>query len=273
MINPDLPESYEFAEGMVRYGKCGSGPDVLLVHGTPWSSFCWHRMLPTLTSCYTVYYYDLIGYGRSEMRSQQNVSLAVQGQLLAELVEHWGLQRPRVVAHDFGGAIALRAHLLHQVDFEKLALIDAVALSPWGSAFFAHVRQHESAFAGVPPYIHRAIVEAYVRGAMTSDPDAALLNALVSPWLSENGQAAFYRQIAQADEKYTDAIEPLYADMRCPVSIFWGEDDAWIPLSTGVRLHESMPHSTFTSVSNAGHLAPLEASEFVNEKIVSFFSE
>lgn len=272
MTDLDLPDSYPFREGLVRYGISGQGPDVVLVHGTPWSSFSWHRLLPVLSRQFTVHYYDLIGYGRSEMRSQQNVSLATQGQLLTELVAHWGLRRPRVVAHDFGGAISLRAHLLHKVEFEKLALIDVVALAPWGSPFFAHVRQHQTAFAGVPPYIHRAIVQAYISGAMTGEVDAALLEVLVSPWTSERGQAAFYRQIAQADQKYTDAIEPLYAGISCPVSILWGEDDAWIPLSTGRRLHELIPRSTFTAVPDAGHLAQLQASDFVNEKIVSFLS-
>src|SRR2546422_9696711 len=87
-------------------------------------------------------------------------------ELLAELLDHWALERPDVVAHDFGGATALRTHLLNGKDYRTLTLIDPVALAPWGSPFVKHVRQHEAAFRGVPAYIHEAIVAAYVRGAV-----------------------------------------------------------------------------------------------------------
>jgi len=39
------------------------------------------------------------------------VSLDVQGEVLAALLAHWGLDAPHVVAHDYGGAVALRAYV------------------------------------------------------------------------------------------------------------------------------------------------------------------
>jgi len=210
------------------------------------------------------------GYGQSEMRSGQNVSLELQGRLLAQLIDHWGLSAPRVVAHDFGGAVSLRAHLLHGTEFTKLALIDVVALAPWGSPFFAHVKKHETAFAGVPAYIHRAIIEAYVRGAFHEAPEAEVLDSLLAPWLTEQGQAAFYRQIAQADQRFTDEIEGAYGEIRCPVSLLWGQQDDWIPLETGERLHAAIPDSTLTVVSDAGHLVQLEQSDVINDHIRNF---
>lgn len=38
----------------------------------------------------------------------------------------------------------------------------------------------------------------------------------VEPWLGVEGQAAFYRQIAQADQRYTDEVEPLYGQITAP---------------------------------------------------------
>ena len=220
-----------------------------------------------------VHVYDLPGYGQSEMRHGQDVSLGVQGLVLAEMIEHWSLTRPLVAGHDFGAAIALRAHLLGRVDFAALALLNAVALAPWGSPFFAHVRRHTDAFAEVPAYIHKAIVEAYIRCAMTgriADSDFA---ALVAPWLTETGQRSFYRQIAQADQKFTDEIEPLYGAIRCPSLVIWGEDDPWIPLATGLRLHRAIRGSQFRTVAGAGHLVQLEAPDAVAQYLLTFFSE
>ena len=68
------------------------------------------------------------------------------GHVFADLLAHWGLERPHVVAHDFGGAVSLRAHLLHGATFASLALIDVVALRPWGSPFFSLVNNHAEVF-------------------------------------------------------------------------------------------------------------------------------
>ena len=104
------------------------------------------------------------------------------------LLDHWGMERPDVVAHDFGGATALRAHLLNGKDYRSLTLIDPVALTPWGSPFVQHVRQHEAAFSGLPDYIQRAIVPAYIRGAIKRDIPDEELDPYVQPWLGDPGK-------------------------------------------------------------------------------------
>lgn len=266
-----LPHRFETEQGLVRYGTSGKGPPLVLVHGTPWSSFSYSKIHDRLTRDYTVYSYDLIGYGQSEMRDDQNVSLDIQGQILADLLDYWDLQDPFIVAHDFGGAISLRAHLLHQKEYKKLLLMNVVAMAPWGSPFFAHVREHEAVFAGVPEYIHKAILEAYIHGALFQGLSDKDLSGLTTPWLTGGGQRAFYRQIAQADQKYTDEIEPLFSNIRCPVRILWGEEDKWIPIQTGWRLNQAIGQNDFHPVSAAGHLIQLEQPELVLEKMREFF--
>jgi pimeloyl-ACP methyl ester carboxylesterase len=258
-----LPETFYFEGQAVRFGCIGRGdqPPLVLVHGTPFSSVVWRRIAPHLTDRRQVFYYDLLGYGRSEMRSSQDVSLAVQGRLFAALLRHWGVTKPDVVAHDFGGCTALRAHLLHGCEYDSLTLIDPVALAPWGSPFVRHVRDYEAAFAGLPPYIHAAIVPAYITGAAFQALPAPTLQLYVEPWLGASGQAAFYRQIAQMDQRYTDEIESRYGEMRCPVSIVWGEQDKWIPLERGRELAKRIKGSSLRVVPEAGHLVQEDAPE------------
>src|SRR5258708_7617539 len=99
-----------------------------MVHGTPWSSWTWRRIAPRLAERFSVYVFDLLGFGVSDQRHGQDVSLAAHGARLSELLEYWGLERPALVAHDIGGAVALRAHLLHHRPVRALALVDVVAL-------------------------------------------------------------------------------------------------------------------------------------------------
>jgi pimeloyl-ACP methyl ester carboxylesterase len=267
-----LPETFTFEGDAVRYGILGTNdkPPLVLVHGTPFSSIVWRRIAPHLTQQRQVFYFDLLGYGRSEMRIDQDVSLAVQGRLFAALLEHWHLIRPDVVAHDFGGCTALRGQLLHGREYRSLTLIDPVALAPWGSPFVRHVREHEIAFAGLPPYIHAAIVPAYIAGAAFRSLSAQALQLYVDPWLGESGQAAFYRQIAQMEQRYTDEIESRYSEIRCPVMILWGEEDSWIPIARGRELASRIPGATLHCIPNAGHLVQEDAPEAIVAALLGF---
>jgi pimeloyl-ACP methyl ester carboxylesterase len=268
-----LPESFDFDGQSVRYGVIGSGEPMVFVHGTPFSSQVWRRIAPIAARTRRVFYFDLLGYGMSEQRDGQDVSLGVQNRLLAALLAHWRIDRPDVVAHDFGGATALRAALLNGCEYRSLLLIDPVAVAPWGSPFVRHVRQHEAAFAGVPAYIHQAMLDAYLQGAVHRPLDAQTLRIHSSPWTGATGQAAFYRQIAQMDQRYTDEVEPGYGTLRCPVSILWGEEDGWIPIERGEALAAMIPGARFTRVAGSGHLMQEDAPEAIVGELLGFLQQ
>ncbi len=263
-------DTIETRAGRVAAGAAGDGPALVLAHGWPWSSYSWSRVIPALAETHRVYWFDMPGYGRSEMREDQRTSLDVQGEVFAETLAHWRLDRPRVVAHDFGGAVTLRAHLLHGCDYERYVLMNVVAMRPWGSEFFDHVGRHVDAFMGLPPHIHRAVVEAYIRGALAHPIAEEDVEALVAPWLTEKGVGSFYRQFAEADERYTADVEPMFGAVRCPVRIIWGADDPWIPLERGRALHALMPQAGFETLSGVGHLPQLEAPERVAAALSAF---
>ncbi|WP_322048162.1 alpha/beta hydrolase [Paraburkholderia sp. J67] len=268
-----LDRCYEFRGQAVRYSIRGEGSPLIFVHGTPFSSYVWRRIAPHFYAIHRVHCYDLLGYGQSEQRQGQDVSLGLQNLLLAELLDHWAVERPDVVAHDFGGATALRAHLLGGKEYRSLTLIDPVALSPWGSPFVQHVRQHEAAFGGLPEYIHRAIVPAYVRGAIQRPMTDEEIHPYVQPWLGAVGQAAFYRQIAQMDQRYTEEVSALYSKVRCQTLVLWGEDDQWIPAERGRQLQLAIPGAQLQVIANAGHLVQEDAPEAIVAALLRFLSE
>lgn len=258
-----LNHRYKFRCQDIAWGSIGSGEPIVLVHGTPFSSQVWRRIAPWLARRRTVYFFDLLGYGESEKRQDQDVSLGVQNEVLAEILSHWALKHPEVVAHDFGGATVLRGYYLQGLRYSKLTLIDPVALSPWGSPFVQHVRKHEEAFSGLPAYAHDALLGAYLQGASFKGLSVEALETYSRPWQGSVGQTAFYRQIAQMDKKYTDEIEPKYGKLDCPTQILWGEEDRWIQIATGERLAGLMTNGQLVRIPNAGHLVQEDAPEAI----------
>ena len=73
----------------------------------------------------------------------------------------------------------------------------------------------------------------YIAGASHTTLIADRTEALLEPWLTRAGQAAFYAQIAQADVRHTDEVADRLGQVRCPTTVLWGEHDAWIPVGPG----------------------------------------
>ncbi|GAA0561426.1 alpha/beta fold hydrolase [Actinomadura livida] len=266
--------TYRSGSGEVRWDVLGDqdAAPVVLLHGTPFSSYVWRGVARALATTHRVYVWDMPGYGTSEMSDGQDVSLAAQGHVFTEMLAHWGLDEPTVVAHDFGGAVALRAHLLHGARYRALALVDPVALAPWGSPFFRLVGANTKVFEQLPPALHGALVREYVSSASHRGLHPAVLDALVDPWLGDVGQPAFYRQIAQAEQRYTDEIQGRYGELDLPVLICWGASDTWIPVAKAHELATLVPGARLRLIDGAGHLVQEDAPAELTAVLTAFLT-
>jgi pimeloyl-ACP methyl ester carboxylesterase len=264
----NLPNVFEFEGQRIRWGMIGEGAPLVFVHGTPFSSVIWRRIVPYFASRRRVYFYDLLGYGQSEMRDGQDVSLGVQNIAFAALLDHWGLESPDVVGHDFGGTTVLRAHLLGAKNYRSLTLIDPVAFAPW--ILPVSLSRHAAVLAELPDFAHRAIVPAYVSGASHRPLLPETMALYAEPWFSESGQPGFWRQLAQFDERYTDELEPMYEQIRCPVMILWGEEDGWISVEDGRKLATRIPGSILKVIPDAGHMVQEDAPEAIVAALLGF---
>ena len=253
----NLPHQWDTGDGRVRWAVFGSGPPVVLLHGTPFSSYIWRKVAPGLAADHRVYVWDMLGFGASDMEAH-DVSLQRQTEIFCELLAHWGLDAPRVVAHDVGGAVALRATLLHGVAFSALTLIDAASVSGWGAGgFFRSVHEHPDVFSGLPDWATDALVEAKVRSGSSAGLDPDALRAYLAPWRTAAGRHAFYRQYAQGGEVHTDPLQGLLGSATVPIDVIWGADDDWLDLAYARRLADALPGPTrLAVVPGAGHMVP-----------------
>jgi pimeloyl-ACP methyl ester carboxylesterase len=267
-----LSKSYDSAAGTVAYEVLGRGAPVVLVHGTPSWSYLWRNVANELAGRFTVYVCDLLGYGSSEKREGQDVSIAAQTRLLAELLDLWQLEQPCIAGHDFGAAITLRLILLDGRRFRRVALCDAVTFAPWITPFSRHVQRHLEAFQTVPEHIHRQMIATHLRSAIARDIPDGELEPYLRPWLGPVGQAAYYRQVAQFDERFTREIEPRYGEIHTPTLVLWGEQDGWLTPELGRRLADAIPDARLAYVPNAGHFLPEDQPRAVAEALAAFFA-
>ncbi len=164
------------------------------------------------------------------------------------------------MAHDLGGLVALRAHLVEGAAYASLFLVDVVAVPPSGSPFFRFVQDHPGAArrSSRPTSTRRSSART---SATRRHRDLApeVLDALVEPWTGAEGQPAFYRQIDDYDLALLDENERALPELDLPVRILWGTEDTWIPLETGRRFAALVPGAVLTEVPEAGHLVQYDA--------------
>ncbi|MGL3105813.1 alpha/beta fold hydrolase [Bradyrhizobium sp. BR 1432] len=270
MARWDLRDRFSFEGQSIAWGVAGEGRPAVVVHGSPFSSREWRRIVPWLARHRRVFYYDLLGYGQSA-KPDADVLHEAQNGLLAALAGHWSIDRPDIIAHDFGGSAALRAHLLDGVEYRSLMLIDPVAISPQGSVLVQAAKAHPGVFSGLPAYVHEAILRAYISAAVKYRLREEDMRAYIEPWLGGEGQNAFWRQIAQMDDKYSQEVEGRYGEIRCPVAILWGEEDEFIPLVDGKELARRIPDSSFTVIPDAKHLVQEDAPEAIVAAALDFW--
>ena len=120
----------------IAYGVHGEGDPVVLLHGTPSSSYIWRNILPPLIEAgYKVHLYDLLGYGLSERPQNPNIDTSVTGQvqIFESLLEVWGLEDFHFIAHDIGGGVAQRFGIQSPERLRSLTMIDVVSFDSWPS--------------------------------------------------------------------------------------------------------------------------------------------
>lgn len=105
----------------------GDGPDVVLVHSLGYCALHWQPLAQELTKRFHTYAVDLRGHGRStaELTSHEQPWLD-----LIHLTEKLNLQRPLVVANEFGSYYGAIAAIEHPQMFRGMVSIGALVARP-----------------------------------------------------------------------------------------------------------------------------------------------
>ena len=274
-----LNQSFNYKGVSVKWMSFGSGPPLIFLHGTPWSSHLWLPIARCFARSFTVYLYDLPGYGQSVVPPTEETSFSPtypeQTKAFCALLDHWRASgdqeafHPHVVAHDIGGAIVLRALLLEGRMFSSLALVDCGASYPVDEAFFALVRENTSVFTSLPSTLHEALLREYIRGASFKGLRKDQEDMLAAPWMTADGQRAFYAQIQAQRNEHVEELRRHYRMIDTPTHIIWAVNDTWVPVERAHILQKAIG-GTLKLIDNAGHLVHMDAPEELTVELLDW---
>jgi pimeloyl-ACP methyl ester carboxylesterase len=126
-VEKALPPRGQFIEvsgARIHYLDKGSGPPIVILHGLggQMGNFT-YALLERLTDEFRVILMDRPGSGYSRRAPGATGRLTEQASIVAEFIRKLGLDRPLLVGHSLGGAIALGVALDHPEVVKALALV------------------------------------------------------------------------------------------------------------------------------------------------------
>ena len=256
-----MPSSYvNLRNGRMHYIDAGSGPPILLVHGTPTNSYEFRHLIAALSATHRCIAPDHLGFGKSDRPASFAYTPEAHAEVLREFVEHLHLDRFTLVVHDFGGPIGLPLAVSEQCGVDRVVIINTWA---WplnddpkmarGAAFIAGgvgrwlYRYANASLRLIMPSAYgnkrkltKAIHQQYLDVFRDRDARVLVLHTLAKALL---GSRAHYQWL----------LDRLGALRRIPVLIVWGmKDSAFQPYQLA-RWQSLLPHATVARIEDAGH--------------------
>ena len=253
----------------LHYVSKGSGRPVVFIHGNPGSHQDYSmEVLGRVAQSYRAFAFDRPGHGYSERHNGAATTVEVQARLLCEAWHKLSIEKPMLVGHSWGGAVALAAALKYEDELSGLVLL-APAAYPSDSNEWWTVVPHIPWLGNLlvkmfAPLIGRGIVRASLKEAYHPEPvqENYLRSAAVLWTRPEQVKAC-----AADDRSLNDSLKVLserYAEIRLPVVIVAGDSDLLLePNSQSRRLHQTISGSELVVLQRTGHQIPQTRPESV----------
>ena len=258
----------------VFYECSGSGPAVMLLHGWGCNHTFWAPIAQVLSRSYTVYNFDLPGFGQSdEPMAVWGVNEYVE-MLEAFVWEHCSeagasagrpgagseaggaLPAVSLVGHSFGGRMSILYASRNPVT--RIALVDAAGVRPKRTlGYYRRVYTYKFKRWLVLNVFHR--------------PD------LFEQWRAHQGSADYKAASVRMKPIFSKVVnqdlKEFLPAIQAPVLLFWGEKDTATPLADAQMMKRLIPSETrLVVIPGAGHFAAfIEGKKQFADEMRAFF--
>jgi pimeloyl-ACP methyl ester carboxylesterase len=251
----------------------GAGRPVVLIHGNPGSSQDWTRLFGPLAANHKAIAFDRPGHGQSQRPKKGDTTVEVQARLLHDALQQLHIERPIVVGHSWGGAMALVYAINYPKEVAGVVLVapavyesqDAVSLV---TDIAAAPVIGDAANSVLTPLFGASVVRSELKKAFSPDPVPENYLRSVLPELTSQKKVKWY---SIDDALLNDCLKkfsPRYSEISVPVSILAGDSDLIVSEKDNAeRLHQALPKSHLLVLAKTGHEIPFTRWQAVVDEI------
>ncbi|MBB5953943.1 pimeloyl-ACP methyl ester carboxylesterase [Saccharothrix tamanrassetensis] len=263
-----------------RYLAAGDGHPVLLIHGEGSVAEQWYDILRGLAGSYRVIAVDLPGYGYT--KPIPDGSVPALASFVGRFVRALGLERPVLIGHSLGGAVAVHAALARPNRVPALVLVSSAgmgrAISP------AYIIQAVTPLGDLT----RFLVPVLPFGPQLLVASTALTGScrpwrISAPWWSSQAHAAstpVALETALRSQRSSVGLlgqkKPILGrlpELPMPTLVAWGLRDRQVPFWQGIAARRRLRRGRLALVPCSSHLLPLEAPEDLLKAVRPFLAD
>ncbi len=234
----------------------GDAVPLVLLHGLLVTHHAFRRIIDVLAQHRRVIALDLPGCGESDRPAPDRADDYALPWIAARVHEALGaIGVPQVdlLAHSFGGAVAIELAASVPLQVRRMVLVDAVT--------FAMELPLEGRMALLPrlgPLLFRQLyrrseLRRYL-GRVFSTPELVDERAVDVYWDRlgrDGGREAAYAMLVQMTR--LDALGARMAAVEAPTRVVWGDRDNILPVAVGERLVQQLPQAELRVIEGCGH--------------------
>lgn len=263
----------------MHYVDEGKGETVTLVHGNPTWSYYYRNIIKLLSKRYRVIVPDHIGCGLSDKPSSFAYTLKNHIDNLSALLCELGVKKTSLIVHDWGGAIGLGAAAFHDIELEKLVVLNTAAfrstriplrisICRWpllGDFLVKGLNGFAVAatFMAVARPMKREVAAAYVK-PYSSWRNRIAVHEFVKDIPLKPGHRSYQTLVDL--ERYVDGL----ADQPPPMIILWGGKDFCFNDHFYEEWRRRFPTAEYHYFENFGHYILEDGKGFVEPIIEKF---
>ncbi len=245
---------------------------IILLHGFASSASFFKAQINILKKNYRIIAFDALGHGRSDHPQEINLSKNLRYDIirdLEDLLKYLEVsEKYGIIGHSLvGGMIGQLFAVKHPEDIKFLILLN--------SGYIMIDNVIRNIFYNLLPYFIRMnfldvlansvekILDKTIPYIITALSDSLAGLKLTKDQLHMQIEDQIFRMIHEIKE-----YDP--SDISCPTLIIGGRLDNFAPEQMSEELHRMIPNSSLSIIDIAGHFAPAQRKEVVNELICDF---
>ncbi|MGB8389576.1 alpha/beta fold hydrolase [Mycobacterium sp.] len=249
-----------------------TGEAVVFVHGNPDAGGDWEPLMKHVAEFATVVAPDMPGFGGADKKGGLDYTLPAYAAHLGGVMDQLGIGMVHLVAHDFGGPIALTWAAANPEKVASVTLINTGVLLDYKWHRLARVWRTPVAGELFMGATTRHIGRFVMRHDNPGLPEY-WVNQIAGHLLPVGTKRAVLRLYRSTQQHDMDAlVEPL-RNRDPDTLIVFGAADVYIPVEQAERQRRVFPRARIEILAGVGHWAWLEQPDQVAGFVVPFLQE
>lgn len=251
---------YNYDDIEIHYQKIGTSKEIIFILPGWGNTACtFKELISILEKEYTIYIIDYPGFGKSPPLTK-TWSIYDYAKMICQFLNDLQIQPTLIIAHSFGGRLAILLNGYYQLEIPKILLLDSAGIRP-RKTLFSILRKVSYRFC---KKISCILPKQYQKKYLTF-----LFQKFASPDylnLPDEMRLTFQNIVQEDLRKYL----PM---MTSEVLLIWGKEDQDTPIRDAYLMRKKIKKSELIVFERCGHFSYLENPYLTIKIILAFLKE